>query len=185
MAFALQARDDPAFGAGKNIGMGYNLKANEATSRSDLRRAGVPDERIDDVLEGRASLMPEQAQRLLMVAMPRYEKQVQEVANAANPGLWDRMTAPQRAVMVDVAYQVGSTDKFKKAWAALATGDSESFRNETKVFYTNKAGERVEDTRRGQLRASMLSGIPHWEAMVQKYGSMPGSKLQALAMSPK
>jgi GH24 family phage-related lysozyme (muramidase) len=177
---ALQAYDDPAQGAGKNIGMGYNLQANAKTVRSDLKRALVPEERIDQVLAGEVQLTPEQAKRLLMVAMPRYEKQVQEVAEATSPGLWARMKPVQKAVMVDVAWQVGSTEKFKKAWEAVAANDMEKFTEETKVTYVDRSGTRREDKRRNDLRASMLAGIPHWEALVDKYESLPANKLAAL-----
>ncbi|KQW02211.1 hypothetical protein [Rhizobacter sp. Root1221] len=180
---ALRAYDDPAHGAGKNIGMGYNLKANEKNVVSDLKRAGVPEERIEGIRDGSVQLTPEQAKRLLMVALPRYEKQTQTVAEAAAPGLWAKMTPAQRAVMIDVAYQVGDPAKFKQAWAALAAGDQETFQKETKVFFTDRSGERKEDTRRNNLRASMLAGLSHWEASVQKYGTLPSSKLQAVALT--
>jgi GH24 family phage-related lysozyme (muramidase) len=178
---ALRAYDDPARGAGKNIGMGYNLKANEKTVQADLRRAQVPEERIQAVIDGTADLTKDQAKRLLQVALPRYETQVKEVANATSPGLYDRMTPAQKAVMLDVAWQVGSTDQFKKAWSALASGDMARFADETKVFYTDRSGARREDTRRNNLRASMLAGLSHWEATVSKFGSLPSSKLQAVA----
>ncbi|WP_046114471.1 hypothetical protein [Aquincola tertiaricarbonis] len=181
-AVALQPYEDPAHAAGKNIGMGYNLKANEKTVMDDLKRSGVPEERIMDVLDGRAALTPDQAKRLLLTAMPRYEKQVQELAEYASPGLWGRMTPAQKAVMVDVAWQVGDASKFKKAWMALATGDEKTFAAETKVYFTDRSGERKEDTRRNNLRAAMLAGVPYWEATVQKFGSLPSSKLQAMAM---
>jgi GH24 family phage-related lysozyme (muramidase) len=147
--------------------------------QADLRRAQVPEERIQAVIDGKADLTKDQAQRLLQVSLPRYETQVKEVANATSPGLYDRMTPQQKAVMLDVAWQVGSTDQFKKAWAALASGDMASFTNETKVFFTDRSGEKKEDTRRNNLRASMLSGLSHWEATVSKFGSLPSNKLQA------
>lgn len=175
----LNRYDDPAKGAGKNIGMGYNLDANKANVESDLGRAGVPKERIQDVIQGRASLTPDQAKRLLFVALPRYEKQVKDVAEATSAGLWDRMAPSQKAAMIDVAWQVGDPAQFKKAWAALAAGDQKAFADETKVTYVNHAGARVEDTRRNNLRASMLAGTAQWQAAVQKFGTLPSNKLQA------
>ena len=176
----LETYEDPAQGAGRNIGMGYNLTANAATAPADLKRAGVPDERIREVLDGKRRLEPDQAKRLLLVALPRYEKQVQEVAEATSPGLWNRMTPAQKAVMIDVAWQVGSADKFKQAWGALAANDMPRFADETKVFYTDRSGAKKEDTRRNNLRASMLAGLSHWEATVEKYGALPSSKLESL-----
>jgi hypothetical protein len=180
-AVVLRASDDPAQGAGKNIGMGYNLRANVATVHADLKRAGVPADRIQDVIEGKAELLPEQAKRLLSVSLPRYEKQVMAVAEATAPGLWDRMTPPQKAVMLDVAWQVGDPAQFKKAWAALAAGDAEAFAAETKTTYVNKQGQRVDDTRRSNLRANMLAGIANWNAIVSRTGGVPTTKLQVAA----
>lgn len=179
----LQAYDDPARGAGRNIGMGYNLKANAGRVEADLKQAGVPVEMIPKVVAGEAALTPEQAKRLTLVALPRYEKQARDVAEGTSKGLWDRMTPAQRAVMIDVAWQTGDPGQFRKAWAALASGDAAAFSENTRVYYTDRAGERKEDVRRNNLRASMLSGLAHWQAAMQKYGSIPSSKLQALALN--
>ena len=178
----LNAQDDPAKGAGKNIGMGYNLKANAQTAWHDLKAAGVPEERIDDVMAGRAQLEPRQAQRLLLSVLPRYEKQVHQLADDTHPGLWDRMQAQQKAVMIDMAYQVGSTDQFKKAWAALASGDAKTFGDETRVFYVNHSGEHVEDKRRGTLRANMLAGIAQWNALLQQYAKVPSNRAESAGL---
>ena len=178
---ALRAYDDPARGAGKNIGTGYNLTANAAHLAADLRAAGITDPKVVEAVKaGTAELTPQQNDRLLLAALPRYEKQVQEVAESSAPGLWNRMAPQQKAVMLDIAWQTGDPAKFKKAWAALAANDAAGFAAETKVFYTNKAGERVEDTRRGGLRASMLAGLDRWAATVQKMGSYPSTRLEAL-----
>ena len=163
---SLTAYPDPNPEAGMNIGAGYNLKANAANVDSDLNRAGVPVDRIADVKTGKASLTPDQAKRLIEVAAPRYEESARKSAEATAPGLWTRMTAAQRAVMVDIAYQVGDPAQFKKAWAALAAGKTQEFSDETRVSYRNKAGVMVEDTRARELRASMLAGVADWNARV-------------------
>lgn len=163
---SLTAYPDPNPEAGMNIGAGYNLKANAANVDSDLKRAGVPVDRIADVKSGKASLTPDQAKRLIEVAAPRYEESARKSAEATAPGLWTRMTASQRAVMVDIAYQVGDPAQFKKAWAALAAGKTQEFSDETRVSYRNKAGVMVEDTRARELRASMLAGVADWNARV-------------------
>lgn len=179
---ALRAYDDPARGAGKNIGTGYNLKANAANVDADLRASGITDPKvIEAVKAGTAELTPQQSDRLLLAALPRYEKLVKEVAESSAPGLWARMQPQQRAVMLDIAWQTGNPAQFRKAWASLAANDAPGFAAETKVFYTNKAGERVEDTRRGGLRASMLAGPDRWTATVQKMGSYPSTRLEALS----
>jgi len=163
---SLTAYPDPNPDAGMNIGAGYNLKANSATANQDLKRAGVPEDRIEDVKTGRASLTPDQAKRLIEVATPRYESLARKSAEDTAPGLWNRMTTQQRAVMVDIAYQVGDPAQFKKAWAALAAGKTQEFSDETRVFYKNREGQVVEDNRARELRASMLAGVADWHARV-------------------
>lgn len=179
----LKAYDDPAQGAGKNIGMGYNLKANAATAREDLKRAGVPEDRVQAVIDGTAQLTPQQASRLLLVSLPRYEKKAMDTANRVQPGLWERMTAGQKAVMVDVAYQVGDVGQFRKAWDALVRGDVEAFAQETKVTYVDRNGVRKEDKRRNDLRAAMLNGDSMWLAAVDKYGGFPSNAMEAYALN--
>lgn len=79
---SLTAYQDPNPEAGMNIGAGYNLKANAANVDSDLKRAGVPMDRIADVKTGKASLTPDQAKRLIEVAAPRYEDSARKSAEA-------------------------------------------------------------------------------------------------------
>lgn len=160
----LGAYQDPARGAGQNIGTGYNLKANAATVDADLKAVGVPPERIQDIKDGRAGLTPDQAKWLTQLSVKRFEPKVKAVAESVQAGLWDKLTPPQKAVMVDVAYQTGDAGQYKKAWASLAKGDTEAFRQELKTFYTNQAGQRTEDTRALDLRSSLLQGLPAWKA---------------------
>lgn len=182
-AVVLSATPDPNPAAGMNIGAGYNLKANAATVNSDLKRAGVPEERIEDVKAGRASLTPDNVRRLIQVALPRYEEETRKVAEQAAPGLWSRMTPQQRAVMVDISYQTGSASGFKKAWAALDAGDTTAFQAEVGASYRNANGSIVEDTRGKDLRASLLMGPSHWNARVQQVRRAPSNAIQALTMA--
>lgn len=182
-AVVLKASPDPNPAAGMNIGMGYNLKANVKNYKSDFVRAGIPADKVEAVFNGEAQITPQQAERLLMVSMPRYEKTAFDTAEKTAPGLWNRMTSGQRAVMVDIAWQTGDPAQFKKAWASLAAGNVEAFKNETKVMYTNKAGERVEDKRRNDLRAAMLNGEAQWTSVVRKYGGFPSNAVEAFALN--
>lgn len=162
---SLAAYEDPARGAGLNIGAGYNLRANAATVDTDLKAVGVPQERLGDIKTGKASLTPEQAKMLTQLAVKRYEGQVQKVAEGVKPGLWSTLTPQQRAVMIDVAYQTGDASQYRKAWEALAKGDKASFQQELKTFYTPKGGtQKVEDRRSLDLRSSMLQGPSAWKA---------------------
>lgn len=167
---SLTTYQDPNPDAGMNIGAGYNLKANAKYVDQDLKRAGVPADRIEDVKAGKASMTPDQVKRLLEVTTPRYEVLARKAAEDTAPGLWGRMTPQQKAVMVDIAYQIGDASQFKKAWSALAAGKTQEFSDETRVFYKNKAGERVEDKRARELRASILAGATDWNTRVQMAG---------------
>lgn len=164
---ALKAYQDPAKGAGANIGAGYNLTANAATVDADLTSVGVPKERLQDVKTGKASLTPGQVKQLISIAVGRIEPQVQKVAESVKPGLWSSLAPQQRAVMVDIAYQAGPNGaaQYVKAWQALATGDKAAFGRELKTYYTDKtSGRKVEDVRALDLRSSMLLGPSAWKA---------------------
>lgn len=178
---ALRAYQDPAKGAGRNIGMGYNLEANKASVDADLKAAGVPPERIESVKAGALDLTTDQAKRLLMVALPRYEKQTAAVAESVAPGLWKAMTAQQKAVMVDIAYQTGKPQDFVKAWEALKRGDQAAFVNEARTTYIDQTGNRVDDSRRASLRDALLRGPTFWKQRLTEAAGLPGTKLQALA----
>lgn len=160
----LTAYSDPARGAGLNIGAGYNLKGNATTTAADLQAVGVPPNRIEDIKAGKAALTPEQAKWLTQLTMRRVDEQVKKVAEGVKPGLWASLSAPQKAVMLDVAYQTGDAGQYRKAWAALAKGDTQAFRSELRTYYTNQQGQRTEDTRALDLRASLLHGLPAWKA---------------------
>jgi GH24 family phage-related lysozyme (muramidase) len=160
----LTAYADPARGAGLNIGAGYNLKGNAATVADDLRAVGVSPDRLEDIKAGRAALTPDQAKWLTQLTMQRVDRQVKKVAEAVKPGLWASLSAPQRAVMLDVAYQTGDAGQYRKAWDALAKGDTQALRSELRTYFTNQQGQRTEDTRALDLRASLLQGLPSWKA---------------------
>jgi len=180
-----QAYDDPASGAGRNIGAGYNLKANAANAPADLKRAGVPEGSIQGVIDGKFQMTTEQVQRLTQVSLGRYESMTRDTAEKTSPGLWAKMSPQQKAVMIDVAYQVGSTDQFRKAWTALASGDAKGFAENANTTYVNQAGVRVTDTRRNSLRAAMLQGSSTWDATISKYGSLPSNALEVAALNRK
>lgn len=180
---ALRAYADPARGAGMNIGAGYNLNAHATTADADLKRAGVPEDRIADVRSGKAQLTSDQAKRLIQVSLMSYATQTKAAADQAAPGLWDRMVPAQRAVMIDLAYQTGNAAQFHNAWAALAKGDVDTFKKETHVHFTNDAGQQVIDTRGADLRASVLAGGAAWRARLQLLAGRPSNAIQSAAMT--
>lgn len=173
---SLRAYDDPA--TGRNIGAGYSLTANSATVRKDLEAVGVPGALVQDVIDGKASITATQANRLLTLSIPRYEERARD---AVGVDTWKAMSREKQAVLVDVAYQVGSVDKFKKAIAALKAGDDVAFLEETKTFYKDRTtGDLKEDKRRNALRASILAGDGRWRATINEYGKVPTTKLDAI-----
>lgn len=162
---ALRAYPDPAGGAGKNIGMGYNLNANKANIAEDFRRAGIPVEAIEDIKAGRKSITADQAERLLVATLPRYMKRAEDTVEKVRPGMWERMTPQQKAVVTDVAYQVKDIGKFAPSIEALFSGDQERIDKSFQVHYTDHKGVTKPDTRRNNLRGLLLSGVPTFKAV--------------------
>ncbi|MGU7843668.1 hypothetical protein ACV22V_29870 [Burkholderia sp. AW33-5] len=158
----LKATPDPNPKAGNNIGYGYNLNANAETIEEDFRRSGIPHKSIDGIKNGSVQITPEQAARLLEVSLPRYEARAKQAVEVASPGLWRRISAGQRAVFTDVAYQVGDVGQFHKAIGALARKDIAGFNDALKVTYLDKDGNRREDIRRNNLRSLMINGVSAW-----------------------
>lgn len=154
----LRATQDPNPTAGKNIGYGYSLDRNGATMGEDFRRAGIPATSVDGIKAGTTQITPEQAARLLQVSMPRYTDMAKTAVEAAHPGLWTMINDRQKAALSDVAYQVGDVKQFHKAIGALANQDQQGFSDALKVTYAGKDGNRVEDTRRNNLRSLMING---------------------------
>jgi GH24 family phage-related lysozyme (muramidase) len=154
----LKATPDPNPKAGNNIGYGYNLNANSATIGEDFRRAGIPATSIDGIKNGTVQITQEQAARLLEVSLPRYTDRAKQAVEAASPGLWGMINQNQRAALTDVAYQVGDVSQFHKAIGALARKDIPAFNDALKVTYAGKDGNRIEDSRRNNLRSLMING---------------------------
>ena len=161
-------RQDPNRAAGVNIGAGYNLKANADRMEKDLKAAGVPVDRIQDVLRGKATLTPEQLRDLTVQQAERYLADARKAGEKIAPGVWDRLSPRQQAVLTDIHYQTGGVGKFVDAWKALAQGDAAGFQKNIQVFYRKDSSDpsspRIFDARRHDLHAAMLAGPAAWEA---------------------
>lgn len=48
--------------------------------------------------------------------------------------------------------------------------------------YVNKAGERVDNTRRFALRAAMLAGTQQWNATMERYAGFPSDQMNLMAL---
>jgi GH24 family phage-related lysozyme (muramidase) len=160
------AYDDPNRKAGKNIGAGFNFNAHslENTKRY-FAQAGINPGKIDDLKEGKASLTPDQIKNLVMVTLPTYTKKAKEAVEELYPRMWDNMTPYQRAVITDVAYQVGDVRQFRQSIQAMYSGDSDKISQAFKVKYS-KDGKMVEDVRRNTIRAKALEGFGAFRAFV-------------------
>jgi GH24 family phage-related lysozyme (muramidase) len=171
-----KATPDPASGAGNNIGMGYNLNANAGNIAEDFRKAGIPSEMIEGVKAGKIELTEDQAMRLLLVTIPRYESMAEKGLEKLHPGEWAKLPPNHKAALTDLAYQVGSVDKFPKALAALIAGNTTEAGDKMTVSYKKSGtGERVIDTRRNNLRYQMLTK-PNGFAGLSDYHTRKASK---------
>jgi GH24 family phage-related lysozyme (muramidase) len=155
------AYDDPAKGAGKNIGFGYNLnQRSHKEIERDFKRAGINFGDLEGIRSGKVKISSDQARLLLEATVPQYVKAAQSVANGAKAGMWDELSNSQKAVLVDLAYQLGpgKLQKFKQSFKALMSGTADDLGNLFMVNYTDQTGKLVPDTRGHALRSAMYSG---------------------------
>jgi hypothetical protein len=164
---------DPAKGAGWNIGFGYNIDANKATVRDDFRAANIPSDKVDAILNGKASITEDQAQRLLQHTLEkRYIPRAQGVVEKVEPGLWGKLTPHMRTVLTDVAYQVKDFNEFapsiKKMSEAIRTKNPELLKNVLTVMYDpNGSGKKVPVPGRNEKRWQFLAGDTLFTSMVK------------------
>ena len=177
----LRATNDPGKDAGKNIGLGYNLKANAKNIPEDFRRAGIPAEHTKDIVEGRASITVDQAMRLYQVVRPRYEAIAKDFINSKEPGSWEKLPEQTRAVITDMAYQMGPghLSQFHTAADAYIKGDLKRAGAASKVHYTTRAGHWVVDEGRHNMRMQMLHGAGVFSNAVQYVSSKPRTLVEA------
>lgn len=152
---ALRAYKDPS--RGTNIGIGYNMTANAANITEDFRRAGIPADLVEGIKNGTVSIDADQAMRLFTAVQPRYTAIAKAGIEAKHAGVWDKLPPNQKAVLVDMAYQVGSIEKFTKMADHLSAGDLVKAGEGMKVNYRDRTtGETVVDVGRHNLRMNML-----------------------------
>lgn len=162
--------EDPAKGAGFNIGMGYNFNANAKTLHKDLERAGVIRSEVQKVIDGKAQITPRQAMNLLTLQLDRYEDAAQRAVEKRQPGAWARIPPRAKAALIDVAWQAGDPGQFTTAISKLLEGDVGGFSESLVVTYKDKAGNRKVDTRRNQMRSALLAGPARFKAIVDNHG---------------
>jgi GH24 family phage-related lysozyme (muramidase) len=166
---ALTAYPDPA--KGTNIGIGYNMDANEGTLAEDFRKAGIPKEDIESIRKGEKSITIDQAMELYRAVQPRYEAIAKSGMDKLYPGQWDNLPSSHRAVLTDLAYQVGSVEKFPNGLKALLSGDITEAGEELKVKYKDRnTGLYKVDQGRHNLRVSMLNSPSSFGNLVKLNG---------------
>ena len=184
----LQVYPDPA--KGRNIGLGYNIDQNLETYREDFRKAGIPADKIDAIVEGKAGITTDQAVRLYTVVQPRYEAMAKAAVERIMPGVWGRLMPNQKAVMTDLAYQVGSADKskavdqFSKGLAMMLSGKLEDAAKHFGVSWRRRQdGQMVVDEHRNNLRSHMLQSPEGFDFVVHNVGRKPRNAAEALRLS--
>lgn len=179
--FVAQASPDPNRSAGNNIGFGYNLKSRDMdTIKEDFRKAGIPVEHAQSVVDGKVSITPEQGMRLLLNTRKTYEKQAEQALRLA--GKWDQTPQNVKDVLADVAYQTGNVSQFVRAFEAIQKGDIAGLDKLLTVKYRKGAGEELQpDTRGNNLRAHLLTSPETFKVGLQSAKAKPSTKLDALA----
>jgi hypothetical protein len=178
----LKATPDPASGAGNNIGVAYNLNANAGNIAEDFRRSGIPAEHIEGIKAGTTSITQEQAMRLLDVAYGRAEETASgQIDKLYGKGSWAQLANNKKAVIIDVAYQVGSIAKFPNALRNMMT-DAEGG---NPIVHYSKDGTMVKDERRNNLRAHMLAGEAQFGTIIDEVARKPRSRIEAQQLVQK
>jgi GH24 family phage-related lysozyme (muramidase) len=163
----LRAYEDPA--TGWNIGMGYNMTKNASNLMEDFRRAGIDTAQVSDIKSGKASITLDQAKALTLVAAERAEKTVKDYFDKHHPGEWAKIPDNHRAVLTDVAYQVGNIHSFPKAIAAVLRGDILTAGKETVVQYKIRNTDNYKvDTGRRNLRVEMLASATSFDNLMKR-----------------
>lgn len=166
---------------GSAIGVGYNMDANAKTLTEDFRRSGIPESSIESIKSGKASITEDQAMRLYQVSYARATQSAQAgVEKLYGQGEWLKLPPNKKAVLVDIAYQVGSVDKFIKGVGSLIDGDDQAAMDHLKVKYRQRSdGKFVEDTPRNNLRFHMLNGTGTFGGLIDEVARKPRSLIES------
>lgn len=154
---ALKAYKDPS--KGTNIGIGYNIDMNIKTAADDFRRAGITAS-VDDIHSGKVGISTEQAVRLYKVVQPRYTAIAQEAFDKRyKEGAFESLSAPERAVLVDIAYQSGkNVSKFTELFDQMMTKQEISPNALNLSWKDATSGAMHLDLHRRNLRLNLLLG---------------------------
>jgi hypothetical protein len=177
--------NDPA--RGRNIGIGYNMDAiGLAQARADFKKVGMKDEHIRILMTQDASqyskvyLSPNQSVALLLLAQPRYEAIARDWLGDAQ---WASLPPNRQAAVAYLAYQTGGNiEQFKKAKAAILSGNEQSAQKNLTPSYVDRTGKMVVNTRFGVNVGAMWTGA-HQYAEKHGYAHLV-SKLKSKESTP-
>lgn len=173
------------------IGVGYNMVKNAKTLAEDFRRAGIPSDpaSLEAIAAGQKEITNDQAMRLFTVVKPRYEGMAKTAVERTAPGLWSKLPPNQRAVLTDLAYQVGYADKskavkdYEKVLDSLLKGDNQAAAEALGVSWTKASDGSVKfDEHRNNLRAHMLSSPNGFFSVIGHVAKTPRSRLDSIAL---
>lgn len=155
---------DPARGAGDNIGYGYNigLKKPEQVAE-DFRRAGITNK--DDVLAGKGDITEEQSRRLLKISL---EDARTKARNAIGTAEFDRLPERGKAVLTDLAYCTKDITEFQQTMDYMKKGDWKGLsENITLSYMDSKTNRRVQNERRLGAYKAIIAGDANWRSHVE------------------
>jgi GH24 family phage-related lysozyme (muramidase) len=165
--FKTVAYGDPA--RGRNIGLGFSLTArSKPETASMLRRAGVPAGDVEAVMNGKMEVKPEVVVRLHEIAVDEYRS---KAMRAIGVDAWKQLKPEAQAVLTDMAWATGKPKQFTDVLDAMRKGDWDRASAELSLTYTDRKGERKNDTRRVRLWRLMLSGRDTFAQYLQKHTS--------------
>jgi hypothetical protein len=170
--FTLTPKIDPN-GDQMNIGCGYSFSLRPAAVvAADLRKAGVANEQVPDVVAGKIALKPEQAAKLASnLLKSEYEPKARAgVEEVLGTGAWQLMSPNQKAVMTYLGYcsKKGAAG-FPTVLKAIQEGDLEKAVEHLRLTYMPKgATERVYMQRATTILRAMLQGETQFRAIIDK-----------------
>jgi hypothetical protein len=149
---------DPA--RGRNIGIGYNMDAiGAAQSKEDFKAIGMKDEHIRILFSKQNQsqniqqnedykkiyITPNQAVALLLLIQPRYEAIAKSWIGDEH---WDKLSKNKQAAISYLAYQTGGNiSQFKKAKAAIQSGNEQIAQKNLTPSYVSRDGVTTINTR--------------------------------------
>jgi len=138
------------------IGFGYNYGNRPVKEvRDTMRKAGIPSQQVNDIMEGKGKLTLEQSVNLFKETSKEYTA----IAKRAYGDDYDKLAPNVRAVVFDMAYNAGTPSKFQKTLELFKDGKfAEAAKGLSLKYFDKQKNVHVDNNRRVQLWREMLSG---------------------------